>query len=511
MVWFMTKLLTDSFGKKILQRWIVVFSCVCLVFMVAGCQISNVRGEFTRPIVSEPNTNPNPEPQPEPRPQPTNTQSSNLVEKVRTQAADLNISALEPPESLRNRRGGDDLVELGKLLAFDKILSGNQDISCMTCHQPSLGTGDDRQLSIGQGASGLGEQRVHPENEFIPRNAPPLFNLHVLDDLFWDGRVSMTTLENGKDVYTTPAAEQLNAEMKDVFEFGAVSSLALFPVTSRIEMRGDGTENELSVLADDDFQGIWQALMERLGNNREYVRLFEKAYPRTDFKDMTFAHASNAIAAFFVQDLAATNSPWDRFLRGDDSALTAIELDDANTFLSAPCTQCHSGSGLSDGEGHNVVVIQFGPGSGHGPEGNDDFGLMGITNNPDDIYKFRTPPLRNVTLTGPWGHTGQFTELVDYIDHYSENADKIRNYDSSQVEPLLRDQILFSTVEDIIATRDPIIENASFDDETVLAITNFLATLTDPKSENLAVITPRSVPSGLSVDGARPNGREGVD
>src|SRR6185295_17490987 len=109
-----------------------------------------------------------------------------LTRIVRQLAAQRGMTAL--------RRGPDvrpALVRLGQALAFDKILSGNRDISCMTCHLPAFATGDARSLSIGQGATGLGPNRIHPSGVFIPRNAPQLFNLSALTSLFWDGRVSV--------------------------------------------------------------------------------------------------------------------------------------------------------------------------------------------------------------------------------------------------------------------------------------------------------------------------------
>jgi cytochrome c peroxidase len=73
----------------------------------------------------------------------------------------------------------------------------------MTCHLPTFGTGDGRSLSIGQGAAGLGPDRVHPTGDFIPRNAPPLFNLSAVEPFFWDGRVVVD--EHGDFVpVTTP-------------------------------------------------------------------------------------------------------------------------------------------------------------------------------------------------------------------------------------------------------------------------------------------------------------------
>ena len=81
--------------------------------------------------------------------------------------------------------------------------------------------------------AGLGPSRVHPGGEFIPRNAPPAFNLLALKPLFWDGRVVVD--DRGKPV--TPAGQRVNPHLSDAFEFGALSALPLFPVVSREEMR----------------------------------------------------------------------------------------------------------------------------------------------------------------------------------------------------------------------------------------------------------------------------------
>jgi cytochrome c peroxidase len=107
--------------------------------------------------------------------------SQGLVDTVRMLAASRQVTPLPAAPPVRMA-----LVNLGQALAFDKVLSGNRDISCMTCHLPALGTGDGRSLSIGQGATGLGTGRVHPLGLFIPRNAPPLFNLGAMKSLFWE-------------------------------------------------------------------------------------------------------------------------------------------------------------------------------------------------------------------------------------------------------------------------------------------------------------------------------------
>ena len=177
--------------------------------------------------------------------------------------------------------------------------------------------------------------------------------------------------------------------------------------------------------------------MDRLGRIQEYRRLFEAAYPGQQFDDMTFAHASNAIAGFLIDRLAFNNSPWDRFLAGDDEALTDVQLQGAKNFMSARCSICHNGPAFTDNQFHNVAVAQFGPGKGTA-RGRDDFGRMRVTGHAADRYAFRTPPLRNVELTGPYGHDGAFTGLRDFVDHYSESDIKLRNFDIIELEPLLR-------------------------------------------------------------------------
>jgi cytochrome c peroxidase len=280
------------------------------------------------------------------------------------------------------------LVSLGQALAFDRLLSGNLDIACMTCHLPAHGTGDGRSLSVGQGATGLGPARVHPTGAFIPRNAPPLFNLGALETLFWDGRVS----RDAQGVVHTPAGALVTPTMRATFEFGALSALALFPVVNRAEMRADGG-NELAAIPDDRPDLVWAALMRRLGGIREYRRLFERAYPGQRFESMTFAHASNAIAGFLVDKLTFTRSPWDRFLAGNDRALTTVQLRGAVNFMSARCSICHNGPALTDNAFHNVAVAQIGPGQGDG-DGFDDFGRERETRNAAERYAFRTPPLQ---------------------------------------------------------------------------------------------------------------------
>lgn len=415
--------------------------------------------------------------------------SDKLVDQVRSLAAARRIGELPAPPAVRPA-----LVRLGQALVFDKILSGNRDISCMTCHMASHGTGDGKSLSIGQGGTGLGPGRSHSGGTFIPRNAPPLFNLHMLGSLFWDGRVFV----DGRGRLHTPAGEQITPAMRSTFEFGALSALGLFPVTSREEMRAfDG--NELAAIDDADFQGIWAALMRRLREIPEYRRLLEAAYPGTRLRDMTFAHASNAMAGFLLAGFQFNDSPWDRFLAGDDGALERAQLRGARNFLTAKCSICHGGPAFTDNEFHNVALAQFGPGTGDGADGHDDFGRFRVTREPHQRYAFRSTPLRNVEITGPYGHAGQFVDLAAFVDHYSESDRKLFEYDVDQLEPALRSQLV-GNFAGVLATRDSLLNGVVFPASVIEEVTAFLRALTDPAALELDHVTPARVPSGLPVD-----------
>jgi cytochrome c peroxidase len=431
-------------------------------------------------------------PEPAPSPALSRSEMSALAAEVRQLTAGRGITALGRPPQVRST-----LVRLGQALAFDKILSGNRDISCMTCHLPTFATGDGRSLSIGQGATGLGTSRVHPQGAFIPRNAPPLFNLFAMQPLFWDGRVVKDEL----GVFHTPAGAALTAAMTQVFEFGSLSALPLFPVVSREEMRDTVGSNELADVSDEHPEQVWEALMVRLGAIPEYRRLFQEAYPGQSFNQMSFAHATNAIAGFFIARLSFNNSPWDRFLRGNDAAMTPVQLQGAKNFMSARCSVCHNGPALTDNKFHNVAVIQFGPGKGDGVNGKDDFGRMRETGVATDQYAFRTPPLRNVELTAPYGHDGAFFDLREFVDHYSESDVKLQNFNIAQLEPVLQATVL-PTKNDILATRDPLLTGVVFAPQVVDEVTEFMKALTDPAARQLQLIVPGRVPSGLPVDGA---------
>lgn len=328
----------------------------------------------------------------------------------------------------------DAMFALGQALAFDKLLSGNRDTSCMSCHHPLLATGDARSLSLGTGSQGLGQNRAG--GDVIARHAQPLFNLDLFKNMFWDGRVEL----NENNTFKTPAdvTGDLTSEMERVFlatpendgftGYGVVAAQAMFPVADVHEMRGlPSATNELARFKPDEFSEIWQAIMLRLGAIEDYVALFEAAYPTVKFSDMTFAHAANAIAAFEIKAFDFRDNPWQSVINdvADNGELNVPEVFDENTtrgahfFFETGCINCHQGAVMSDFDFHSLAFAQFGPGKGNGTSGFEDFGRENVTNNNRDRAKFRTAPLFNVDLTAPYAHLGQFGSLWSHIQTYA--------------------------------------------------------------------------------------------
>jgi len=396
-----------------------------------------------------------------------------------------------------------DLFELGKALFFDKIISGNKDISCATCHHPQLGTVDCLPLGAGTKGDGLCKDRVKAEGrEFVPRNSPEIYNkgLNLWHTMFWDGRIEKT--EDG--YITTPAKEQTPEGLINV-----LAAQALFPITSRTEMRGlkgdiaiDGQENEIAQVDDEDFIGIWDRVMNRILSIQEYVEMFEKAYPgKTEF---TITDYANAIATYEGIAFLTNNTPWDKYLKGDTQAISYEAKKGALLFYGkAECYKCHAGVLFTDQDYHNLAVPQFGPGKDE--ETGLDTGRYLVTDNPEDKYKFRTPSLRNLLATGPYFHNGAYDSLEKVINHHINPEKSLREYNPQEnnipqelAQTLKNDE---DTINDILKTVDIDIPNLT--PEEISYIIEFLKTLTsndvfdDQKIEELI---PEKVPSGLPVD-----------
>jgi cytochrome c peroxidase len=283
---------------------------------------------------------------------------------------------------------------------------------------------------------------------------------------------------------------------------------AMLPVLDRREMRGEpgdrdvlGNVNELAAIADNDANGVWNAIMRRLEAIPGYVALFSAAFPNRTTGQLGFDDAARAIAAFQMQAFTRTNSPFDRFLARDDAALTAEQKRGANLFFGeARCASCHGGPFLGAQSFANVGVPQIGPGSAARPP--LDIGRAGIENQPFYRFAFRVAPLRNVELTAPYMHDGAYPTLEAVLRHYDDVRTAAASYDVSQLDPALRGLVHTdaATVSEVLANVDGRLQvPLDLTDAEQREIIAFLKSLTDPSARDLQSLVPASVPSGLPL------------
>lgn len=405
-------------------------------------------------------------------------------------------------------------VALGRLLYFDKILSGNRNMSCATCHSPIVATTDGLSINIGTGGRGLSVLRDAGTLPLTPidpvergqRNMPPLFNLGHKDfvRMFWDGRISVDPA--APQGFRSPAG----AELPDGFEH-LIEAISIFAPTERQEMTGEAGTNELANAAlSMPFTGVWDGLLARLRAIPEYLELFYRAFPELGGVPdaLTIVHVGKAIGAFQAVAFRFDDSPFDRYLRGDRSALSPEAVSGMRIFYNrARCDACHSGTFQTDLEFHAIGVPQIGPGfGGVGYAGREDFGRELVSGDRADRYRFRTPSLRNVALTGPWGHDGFFNSLEGMVRHHLDPRSSLYHADPTQ-------RVLPSRPDldeiDLVAFDDPATTNAiarrielaprHLTDGQVADLLAFMHALTDPRALDLRKTVPQRVPSGLPL------------
>lgn len=284
------------------------------------------------------------------------------------------LAPLPPPSAVAENPTTTEKVELGRKLFFDRRLSGDGTMSCATCHDPETGYGDGQAISLS-----------YPTTRNW-RNSPTLINVAFKKTLFWDGRA------------------------------GSLEEQALFPMMSAFEMNQNL-----------DF------LEEELKEVPEYVQAFREIFGG----EITRERIGMALAAF-QRTILSSNALLDRFLKGDDKALTLLQKNGYDLFVGkAGCVGCHNGPNLSDNRFHNLGVPEdpdinkdprvsatrrfVGKVSGYQEYRSlkEDPGRFLVTKDPKDRKAFLTPTLREIALTGPYMHNGVFKtldEVIDFLD-----------------------------------------------------------------------------------------------
>jgi cytochrome c peroxidase len=242
---------------------------------------------------------------------------------------------------------------LGRRLFFDARLSGDGTISCATCHSLDHGGAEDRRVSTGiRGQQG-------------PINAPTVLNAANNFVQFWDGRAA--TLE----------------------------AQAAGPVANPLEMGAQ-----------------WDAVVHAIDGDASYHDAFAALYA-DDATPVTQDHVTHAIAEY--ERMLITPGRFDRFVRGDASALTNDERRGYALFVSVGCTSCHTGPNVGGTMYQRMGLVRDWIAQVGRPLTDADAGRFNVTHDEADRHRFKVPTLRNVALTAPYFHDGSAATLNDAV------------------------------------------------------------------------------------------------
>ncbi len=383
------------------------------------------------------------------------------------------------------------------------MLSGNRNISCGTCHHHDHAGGDGLSLGIGEGGTGVGPDRTPgtgPDQikKRIPRNAPALWNIghNSVDVLFHDGRLSVSDIYgNG---FNSPAEEWLPQGLDNI-----VAAQALFPLTAQFEMAGNPGENDVIGAVRNRIDRGWPIIAKRVRTIPEYGEMFVTAFPEISHpSEVTIVQIANALAAFMTTEWRSSDSAYDAWLTG--TPLPEDAERGRQLFTTLRCASCHAGPLFTDQDFHSLAVPAFGPGRTRRFDPMPrDVGRMGETDLLADAYKFRTPSLRNVALTAPYGHNGAFPTLDAMIRHHA--GQDIWTPDMAQLPdvPWLAKAdftIRADTREMARVTAARELQPFAVTDAEIADLVAFLHALTGKTAKTRPLGRPNTVPSGLPVD-----------
>lgn len=326
-------------------------------------------------------------------------------------------------------------VQLGRLLFFDPILSATRQVACATCHHPDFGWADGRATPIGVDGAGLGPARV-----VAAPNAQPLLERNALS--------IVNSGFNGVVFGAVP--DPATAPMFWDSRVTGLEAQALVPIRSHEEMRGEAC-GEGEVIA---------RIVAAVAAVPEYRDLFAEAFGLPASRAVTAGTLAQAVAVF-ERSLVAPNSAFDRFQRGDSTALTPEARVGLKVFKDAGCILCHGGPMFSDFKLHVIGAAERGAAA------------------------VRTPTLRNLFQTAPYLRDGSLKTLDDVFRFYEALGDRVSETldGGDKGGPLVL---------------DPLLQSLNLAAEDFPALEAFLRALNDDSYDRSV---PARVPSGLPVAG----------
>lgn len=351
----------------------------------------------------------------------------------------------------------DKLIAPGKTLFESKALSLNGNIACQSCHLDAFGSADGIPNAVAVGGEGKGAERVMGRGGIIPRNTLPFWGRggKGFDVFFWDGKIDFSNGEVSQFGDAAPSDDPLvtavHLPVAEIREMLAEDKMVRANKTESVE----GAEH------------IYAAVMDHLREKEpEAIEALAKAYAIKS-EDVDFEDVAESLASFIRDRFRLRETKFHRFVF-EDEALSDEELRGAQLFYGkGKCASCHAGPYLSDLRFHAVPLPQIGFGkNGFGV----DYGRFNVTQNPDDLYKFRTPPLMNVAKTAPYGHSGSVATMREAIIFH---FDPLRGIDLSKMSALDRHEYF----KRLAAAADSAVLTGYLDDQEVDALVAFLKTL----------------------------------
>ncbi len=315
------------------------------------------------------------------------------------------------------------LAAIGRAFFESKNLSLNGRIACRTCHLDAFSSGDGLPNAVGIFGTGEGPVRAFSEGKIVPRNTLPLWGRggQGFDVFFWDGKVDFSgqrpLSQFGADV---PSSDPL------------LTAVHLPPVEIREMIDDDADVSRFKTESPAQAHRLYARILTRLLETEQAAMEDLATNLNKQPNELAFSDVARSIAAFIRSEFRLHDTDFHRFVFGD-GPLSRDEIQGGLIFYGkGKCVNCHTGPYFSDLRFHAIPFPQLGFGkNGFGI----DYGRFNVTFDPDDLYKFRTPPLFNVASTSPYGHSGSLSVLRDAIvGHF----DPLRNLDTDAMTPLSR-------------------------------------------------------------------------
>lgn len=360
------------------------------------------------------------------------------------------------------------LVAVGKLIFQSKKLSLDRETACASCHLDRFGSSDGLPNAVGTQGFGEGMERLSNGGDIIPRNTMPFWGVGGIgyDVFFWDGKVQKTSgavISQFGDA--SPSTDPL------------IVAVHLPPVEIG-EMVSDTQANEaLQTESLDTVSSVYERLLEELWKDDQIKTALYAATGKSD-GELVFLDVAKAVASFIRDNFKLKSTAFHKFVF-NGGQLTDQEIAGGLIFYGkGRCSICHNGPYFSDMQFHAVPFPQVGFGkNGFGV----DYGRFNVTLNPDDRYKFRTPPLFNVSKTSPYSHSGSIVELADAI---RAHVDPFAVFDPTKLPQIQRAEYYQS----FKAWADEPLVGVALDEEDIGNLISFLQTL-EYDSANSVVVT----------------------